>query len=465
MASNMLEASTSGRPSGAKEEKIAYEYDAYGNLSKKPLRFSRSFRNGGDANGYSSAGYQSDQNQRGYYQKHESPYANPSGRSRHGGDQYNVQPKVESHNWGARKTAKAKEAVGDDEAMNAGGRSHYVSDVSDVEGSLLTDTDMFSSQQAAAEYAPVIQEEARYGLMPTHEAKWNPRFAQGLHVDTVLTWNGSCTQFAEKKAAGLRKGTEYDPTMFHWNKDLAKHDMHAGAEERSRFLHPFERNMIKMNAERGNVQLLKIDILEERNDLDCPVGVVFNGYPPANQVRFGNVKDKFMTVLFPKSHNASGRSIDLRPLLNADDMQLAATVQNPHIRGSILGAPGDARVAVAKNSLLFDCIVGYSKNGKIDIPWEETGEFKQSGAMYVSNLPRDSVELCVDEIGKRIRRKTSNISLNNLHFSIHPLNAGGNFLDHKGTPNEWLAKNNKELLDEKLHSPGSISIKARMYYV
>ena len=200
MASNMLDTGDGSFKSAAgRDEKVMYEYDDYGNFSKKPFSYSKTFRSGGgDYHGYSSAGgYASDYSQRGYYQKHRSPYANAP-RSRHGGDKYDAQVKTENHNWGEKKVSKGKEA---ESSKNAQGK-HYASDISDMENTPLTDTEMFSNRQAAAEYGPMTQEGSRYGLMPTHNQEWNPRHAQGLCTEMVLTWNGSCTQFAEKKAAG-----------------------------------------------------------------------------------------------------------------------------------------------------------------------------------------------------------------------------------------------------------------------
>lgn len=465
MASNLLDnldKAAGGR--GFANERSVYEYDEYGNLSKKSFNYSKAFRNGGgDYNGYSSAGYASDRSGRHYYESHQSPYSN-SGRGRTGGAQYgSVEPKIENHTWG--KNSKGKERTNTSaKSVNA---AHHISDVSDMEGNVALDTEIFSLRQAAGEYNPVIQEEARYGLMPApvDSGAWTPHRASGLCQELVMNWNGSCAQFAEKKISSRKGGATYDPTAFHYNPALAKADMHAGRQYQIATLHPFEQNMIALNAEKGAIQPLYIEIYDYHNPLPFPVGVKWEGFDMANQQRFGNVEEKYMMILQPNGKLIKPVLVDIRPLLNPEDMQLAASIRSTHIRSDIMATPGSDHVAVNSQSLLFDCIVGYSESGLVNIDWDKTGKFPQNGEIYVSNLPKEAVEFCVEEINKKIRRKSSNISLKNLHWTLHALNPGGSFSDYYQTDLEWLSKNNKMLLEEKVHSPGAVTLSTRIHYL
>lgn len=465
MASRVLDGldkAAGGR--GTYNERNYYEYDDYGNLSKKPLNYSKAFRNGGgDYVGYSS-GYGTDRSGRQYYENHQSPYGRGG---RQGGAQYSdnmpaarPQTKVEIHDWN-NKSAKGKESE-----KNAGAK-HHMSDVSDMEGNVGSDMEIFSIRQAAGEYGQVIQDEARYGLMtaPVQSGEWTPHRASGLNQELVMNWNGSCAQFAEKTVTARKGGASYDPTVFHYNKNLARNDLHAGRQFQIATLHPFEQNMVALNSEKGTIQPLFIEIYDYQNPLSFPVGVKWDGFDLANQQRFGNVEEKYMMILQPGGRLNKSVFIDVRPFLNAEDMQMAASVRSTHIRGDIMATPGSDRVAVNKKSLLFDCIVGYSGKGLVDIDWAATGEFPQNGEIYISNLPAQAVEFCVQEIEKKIRRKSSNISLNNLHWSLHALNPGGNFADYYQTDLEWMSKHNKPLLSEKIHSPSTVSLSTRIHYL
>lgn len=490
MASNVLEnldQSMGGRPSHAEYggDRTVYVFDEYGNISRRPYNISRSYssRNGGG--GYASSGYASDVNRSQYYQPHRSPYAptpvaDPSGRR--GGDRYRDDygsgstDKVEMRNWGTNSGVNSK---GKEGSKNSAGRAdishqqHHMSDVSDMENAPALKDDIFSLKQAVGEYRPAIQQEARHGLLPEPIAagEWTPMRASGLCQEIVMTWNGSCAQFGERKimprknAGGGEGARELDPTIFHYNKDLAKRDLHAGRDYEIAQLHPFEQNMLALNAEKGAIQPLSLKVYDYQNPFSFPVGVRWPGFELANRVRYGNVNERYMMVLQPGGRMLETRVIDFRPYLNRDDMQLAASIRSTQINGDIMTTPGSDRVAVNQNSLLFDCILGYSQAGKLNIDWEETSTFTQNEETYVANLPRQDVNFCVNEIQKKIRVKSSNISLNNMHWTLHALNPAGDFCDHYQTELEWMAKNNDTLYDEKVRAPQMVTLSADLTYI
>lgn len=463
MASQFLEPETDSdynrcHPHGAgKETPFVYDVDKYGNMRKMPLNMSRTFRRGaGEFQGYSS-GYVSDRRTRRYLQQHKSPYAAAGGK---------YPPKTELHDFAKSKSHEPEKA----------GARHHASDVSDMENNPLLPDDAFSMRQAGREYAPDVHD-AHYGLQSQQTLQgWTPMKARGLCREVVMTWNGSCADFAERSSVNPHSQAKFDPTIFHLAPEISRGTFHAGDRYELEHLPPFERKLLSLNEKRGKIQPLAIVITEYNNPFPFPVGVVWEGYPLANRVQYGNNHEKVMMVLMPGRWSGQTRMVDFRESLRADQMQLAASIDPNDLTADILNRSGPGPMAMKKVSLLFDCACALAKKtdsyGNPLVEWdpkklsEFTHEDEQGRQVtYVANVPRATVTFVLSEIEKQINRKSWTVDIKRMHWRLVPLNPGGSFKDYSGTMLQWHQENNPALFEETIRMKQTVTMSCSLVYV
>lgn len=449
-------------PSGAhyggnKEPAYIYEIDKYGNARKRPFNMARTYRRGaGEYNGYSS-GYVSDRHSRRYLQQHNSPYANAGSKE---------VPKMEMHSFSKSKAAEGEKA----------GARHHASDVSDMENEPALAEDVFTLRQAGRQYAPE-ESESHYGLSAQDRVQgWTPMKARGLCRDFVMTYNGSCQHFAERCMTNPHSGAKCDPTIFHLSPEISQNTFHAGDKYEMQHLHPFEQRIVSLNRGRGKIQPLALVVTEYENPFPFPLGVVWDGFPPANRVQFGNNREKVMLVLTPGKWNGQAIVVNFREFLRAETMQLAASIDPNDLKGDIINLNGPGPCAVKFDSLVFHCICALAKDkdkyGNPLIEFDETKlspfyEKTKDGSQieYVANVPRETVTFVLSHIEKRMYRQSMTLDSKKLHWRLVPLNPGGSFKDYSGTVLQFYQENNPALFHESTHIQKTVTITCKLEFV
>lgn len=305
---------------------------------------------------------------------------------------------------------------------------------------------------------------------------WRIEDEPGMDAPLTLHFAGSPAQFAAGKASlapaaksgGLDDlaGTTFNPGKVHFSgKELAR-DLRAPA--RAKALSDENAKLVsKMAAQNDQILPLAVTVHDYHNPFPFPLGVR-SSHEPLNRVRFNNAEQKYMLVLMPGGTTRADRTIDLRPEVNVQNIHMAACLSEQDISRQCKpsGSRAPDLVMVERDSMLHDSILKLHSAGQIPpIDWNATTQVDTHGGSYVDGIPKDAAMRTLERLTAVQRSKHGKLSVNDVSFSLHPLNFRGLWNNHHLSGAGFDQANNAAVYQEFMERPGDVVVNMTLKYL
>ncbi len=321
---------------------------------------------------------------------------------------------------------------------------------------------------------------------------WNIADEKGMHAHLSVHFSGSPTQFAQgvaqtapgsasnvpvsatnaprKRENAAVQGTEsvdFVPTKFHFSGQDLQRDLRA--PDRAKMLADgSEGKQIAQMVER-NKQILPLGVTVEdyHNPFSFPLGLRAS-HEPLNTVHFGNSPQKYMTVLMPGGTHRSDKTIDLRSTVNVHNMRVAAVLSNEDIgrqcKPSGNRAPGV--VMIERDSMLHTAIEKYHKMGRIEpIDWSAVKTLETHGGSFLDGIPVAAAEYAIDQLKTIQRSKNGKVAVDDVSFTVHPLNFMGSWSKHHLSGASYDKDNNSVAYEDFMNRPVDVVVNMKLEYL
>jgi len=306
---------------------------------------------------------------------------------------------------------------------------------------------------------------------------WNIENERGMHAGLCVLFSGSPAQFAAEKApikpvdkfSGSSEDSKRDtfnPTKMHFSREELVKDLRAPG--RTKVLTDEKALLVsKMAAQNDQILPLAVTVRDYHNPFSFPLGVRAS-HEPLNRVRFNNSAQKYMVVLMPGGTNRADKTIDLRGEVNVNNIHMAACLSEQDISRQFKpsGSKAPDLVMVERDSMLHDSILKLHSAGHIPpIDWNATTDVDTHGGSYVDGIPKDAAMRTIERLQAIQRNKHGKLSVNEVSFTLHPLNFQGRWNNHHLSGASYDQANNSALYEEFMQRPAEVVVNMHLEYL